>query len=150
MNNIDIFISAHRDFIEYPHNEVYKIITDQNTLSNKYDIKVYEESNYLIDTHTAVSYGAYLKYHDKTKENKKTVVLSTAHPYKFPIAVLNALDENNKECDEFKAISKLRNLSDVKTPKMIEELDKEYEKVVWDKDTAYNNALKLIKELCND
>ena len=108
--------------------------------------KVYEESKYLIDPHTAVSYGALLKYQKETIDKVKTVVLSTAHPYKFPVSVLSSLGIT---CDEeFKAISELENMTKINRPKMIKELDNFYKKEVWKKEEAYNKAIKLIKELC--
>ena len=56
--------------------------------------KLYKEENYLIDTHTAVSYGAYLKYLSKTNDKTKTLVVSTASPYKFAPSILEALGVN--------------------------------------------------------
>ncbi|GHV63948.1 threonine synthase [Bacteroidia bacterium] len=48
---------------------------------------VYGKYNYLIDTHTAVAFSAYKK---QSFENK-TVILSTASPYKFPQEVYEAI-----------------------------------------------------------
>jgi len=63
---------------------------------------VYNEFNYLVDPHTAVAYNAYLGYVAETKNNLKTVVVSTASPYKFPQAILEAF---NIDCnDPLKAI----------------------------------------------
>lgn len=53
---------------------------------------VYKEFNYLVDPHTAVAYNAYLQYVAETKNSLKTVVVSTASPYKFPQAILEAFD----------------------------------------------------------
>ena len=107
--------------------------------------KVYNENKYLIDPHTAVSYGALLKYRKDTKDNTKTVVLSTAHPYKFPVSVLDSLGESLDE--EFSAIASLEKMTGIVRPKMIKELDNSYKKEVWKKEEAYNKAIKLIKEL---
>lgn len=63
---------------------------------------IYNEFNYLVDPHTAVAYNAYLGYVAETKNNLKTVVVSTASPYKFPQAILEAF---NIDCnDPLKAI----------------------------------------------
>ncbi len=107
--------------------------------------KVYEDNHYLIDTHTAVGYGAYLKYQKESLDKTKTIVLSTAHPYKFPLAILNAL--GMEETDEFTAIDKLESLTGIKRPEMINKLNKEYKKTVFSKDEAYNKTKKLIEEL---
>lgn len=47
MNNLNIFICAHKDFNYYPKNkDVYKIITDKGTLNNNYELDIiYEENN---------------------------------------------------------------------------------------------------------
>lgn len=72
------FINPFNYFYGYSTNE-------EDTLKTIND--VYNNYNYLIDPHTAVSYNAYLQH----KCNTKTVILSTASPYKFPDTVLNAL-----------------------------------------------------------
>lgn len=54
----------------------------------------YEKHGYLMDTHTAVGYGATLQYLEKEEGGIPVVVASTASPYKFAPAVLSALHEN--------------------------------------------------------
>ena len=56
----------------------------------------YNKYEYLLDPHTAVAYNAYLQYVEETKDDKKTVVVSTASPYKFPQVVLEAFDINEE------------------------------------------------------
>ena len=73
--------------------------------------KVYDEYKYLIDPHTAVAYSAYLKYVNETKDNLKTVVVSTASPYKFPGSVLEAFNINVKDEEAVKALSNNFNLA---------------------------------------
>jgi threonine synthase len=53
--------------------------------------RVFRERDYLIDTHTAVAYGVLEKHRAATGDNVKTVVISTASPYKFCDSVLTAL-----------------------------------------------------------
>ena len=50
--------------------------------------KVWKESGYLIDTHTACGWSAARAF---GAENGPVVILSTASPYKFPAAVLSAV-----------------------------------------------------------
>ncbi|WP_234989778.1 hypothetical protein [Peptoniphilus asaccharolyticus] len=57
--------------------------------------KVFEEENYLIDPHTGVAKNIVDKL-----GLEKTVILSTASPYKFSSTVLEALGENLSD-DEF-------------------------------------------------
>ena len=44
---------------------------------------IYKDSNYVIDTHTAVAAGVYKKYVSETADHLPTVIASTASPYKF-------------------------------------------------------------------
>ena len=44
-----------------------------------------------MDPHTAVGRSALTQYRAETGDNRPAVVLSTASPYKFPAAVLDAL-----------------------------------------------------------
>ncbi len=51
----------------------------------------FENKNYLIDTHTAVAVDCYNKYVKDTGDCTKTVVVSTASPYKFPYDVCSSV-----------------------------------------------------------
>ena len=61
---------------------------------------VFEKQNYLCDTHTATGWAVAEDYVNQTGDNRPMVVLSTASAYKFPAAVLSAL-EKAPEMDEF-------------------------------------------------
>lgn len=54
---------------------------------------VFNTYGYLMDPHTAVAMGAYMDYvKDNPEEaNRHTVIASTAHPFKFPDAISQAL-----------------------------------------------------------
>ena len=54
--------------------------------------RVWREKGYLMDTHTAVAYGALEKYR-RENPHRTAVVLSTASPFKFTPAVLEAIGE---------------------------------------------------------
>ena len=85
----------------------------------------HEKYNYLIDTHTAVAYSAYLKYVNDNVDNLKTVVVSTASPYKFANSVLEAFDVKVSEEEAVKALSNKFNLSIPKVlnyPKVVREV----------------------------
>lgn len=61
----------------------------------KYSIaETYRDFNYLIDTHTAVGRSVLNKYRTREKDFSKTVILSTASPYKFTGSVVGALFDN--------------------------------------------------------
>ncbi len=58
--------------------------------------KVWQTHGYLMDTHTASGWAVAEDYVNQTGDTRPMVVLSTASPYKFPAAVLNAVEESGK------------------------------------------------------
>ena len=81
----------------------------------------FDEYGYIVDTHTAVALCAYEKYVDDTHDDTKTVILSTASPYKFVNDVLVAIGEK-PEKDELKALKKLENVTALPLPESLSEL----------------------------
>ena len=79
---------------------------------------VWEQEHYAIDTHTAVGVAVYEKV--RAADDTPTVLLSTASPYKFPHAVLTAMNGTCPE-DEFDAADTLA-AQGVKMPRQIAEL----------------------------
>ncbi len=77
--------------------------------------KVFETLGYLCDTHTATGWAVAEDYRVQTGDETPMVVLSTASPYKFPAAVLSALEEND-DPDEFGKMDRLEALTGVKMP----------------------------------
>ena len=77
--------------------------------------KVFRACGYLCDTHTATGWAVAEEYRNATGDQTPMVVLSTASPYKFPAAVLSALETSN-EPDEFKQMDRLAELTGVKMP----------------------------------
>lgn len=63
---------------------------------------MWEENGYLIDPHTAVAFDVLEQYRKETGDQTKTIVVSTASPFKFCDNVLGALGE--KELREGVAI----------------------------------------------
>ena len=62
---------------------------------------VFESDRYLMDTHTSIAWACLEKYRaDKDYDAVPAVVLSTASPYKFSAAVLEALGEELTGSDE--------------------------------------------------
>lgn len=84
--------------------------------------EVFSNSHYLIDPHTAVAYSVYKKYLNKTKDSKKTVILSTASPFKFSKSVCTALGINVTGLDDFELMDTLSKVSGIKVPKKLSEL----------------------------
>lgn len=90
---------------------------------NAKEIKhVYDETGYLLDTHTGVASCVYRKYLEETGDKTGTVIASTASPYKFADRVMEAVfgDESGK--DEFELIAEMEQASGVPVPQAIEEI----------------------------
>lgn len=86
-------------------------------------IKVlYEKTGYVIDTHTAVASTVYSKYKKETDDKTKTVIASTASPFKFTRSVMNAIDEKYDTMGDFELVDELSKLANVKVPNAIEEI----------------------------
>ena len=86
--------------------------------------KVYKESNYLMDTHTAVAYSVYKKYKEETKDNTKTIIVSTASPFKFTRSVIESIGEKFESMDDFELMKELSKMSKVDIPNAVNDLDK--------------------------
>ena len=84
--------------------------------------ELYEETGYVIDTHTAVAAAVYNKYKAQTKDEAKTVIASTASPFKFTRSVMEAIDEKYAAMDDFALVDELSRLANVKVPNAIEEI----------------------------
>ena len=79
--------------------------------------KLYAEKNYLCDTHTAVAVNVYEQYVDATGDNTPAVIASTASPYKFSKAVLEAVAPDAElPASEFEIVDKLNALTGVPVP----------------------------------
>lgn len=86
--------------------------------------QLYEQTGYVMDTHTAVAYAAYQKYKEATNDNTPMVIVSTASPYKFTKDVMIALDKDNQKYDAFTLMKKLQEVSGVKIPASIQDIEK--------------------------
>ena len=85
---------------------------------------LYEETGYVIDTHTAVAAGVYKKYKEETADSGvKTIIVSTASPYKFTRSVMNAIYQNKYDfMTDFELVDELSKISGVKIPQAIEDI----------------------------
>ena len=84
--------------------------------------KIYEDCGYVIDTHTSVAATVYDKYRKETGDTTKTVIASTASPYKFTRSVMNAIDSKYDSMGDFELVDELSKISNVKVPNAIEEI----------------------------
>lgn len=92
--------------------------TEEETME---EIKaVYDSANYVIDPHTAVAAKVGRKL-GEVRQNP-LVIVSTASPYKFPEAVLNALDIDTIAMSDEDMLAELKAKSNVEYPEAIIEL----------------------------
>ena len=89
--------------------------------------RVYKELGYLCDPHTAAGWAAAEGYVAATGDKTPTVVLSTASPYKFPVAVLTAIGGDTSGT-EFDQMQRLSSLTGVPIPKNLAGLQGKEEK----------------------
>ena len=83
---------------------------------------IYEKYSYTCDTHTAVAVKVYNDYKAATGDTTKTVIASTASPYKFSAAVLEALEKGNSDIDEYAKVDRIAELSDIPVPAALADL----------------------------
>ena len=83
---------------------------------------LYEKTGYVIDTHTAVAASVYNKYVEETGDQTKTVIASTASPFKFGRSVLNAIDSKYDALSDFEQIDELAKIANVEIPNAINEI----------------------------
>ncbi len=84
---------------------------------------LYEKTGYIIDTHTAVAAGVYHKYKEETKDTQtKTVIASTASPFKFTRSVMDAIDKKYDSMSDFELVDELSRIGNVAVPQAIEDI----------------------------
>lgn len=85
--------------------------------------ETFNDTGYVMDTHTAVAACAGKKYREETGDKTKMVIASTASPYKFTRSVMEAIDaEKYGDLGDFALVDELCTLSGVTVPKAIEEI----------------------------
>ncbi|MDR0531037.1 MAG: threonine synthase [Oscillospiraceae bacterium] len=78
---------------------------------------------YLSDTHTAVALHVLEEYRRETGDPTKTVVVSTASPYKFAASVLSAVTGRAAPANEFEALGLLEQTTGAPCPPPLRGLD---------------------------
>ena len=84
--------------------------------------KIYDNCGYVIDTHTAVAACVYEQYKAATGDNTKTVIASTASPYKFTRSVMAAIAPEKADDEDFALVDALSELSKVEIPDAVAEI----------------------------
>ena len=83
---------------------------------------MYNDFGYLLDPHTAVAYGVYLNRHKQGLDaGRHTVIMSTAHPYKFPPTIVKAL-ALTPYADPFDELKEISILTGMALPKPLLDL----------------------------
>jgi threonine synthase len=89
----------------------------------------FDTCGYVMDTHTAVAGAVYEAYRRETGDETKTLVVSTASPYKFAPSILRALEPDaagkihaDQIEDAFACVDELARISGVKIPGAVDEL----------------------------
>ncbi len=95
---------------------------------------IYKKYSYTCDTHTAVAVKVYEDYKKETGDTTKTIIASTASPYKFSASVLEALEGNKSDIDEYEMVDKLAELSNIPVPSALAELK--------DKPERFNDSIE--------
>ena len=84
--------------------------------------RIYKTYGYTCDTHTAVAVKVYQDYKAETGDTTKTLIASTASPYKFSSSVLSALDSGRVSEDEYAMVDELAEMSGIPVPAALSEL----------------------------
>jgi threonine synthase len=81
--------------------------------------KIFDEYSYTCDTHTAVAVKVYNDYVAETGDKTKTIIASTASPYKFSASVLEAIEGEKSTIDEYDMVDKLCEYSGYPIPESL-------------------------------
>ena len=86
--------------------------------------RIFDSTGYLIDTHTGVAAAVYGDYRAKSGDTAKTVIASTASPYKVSVSVMEAIagPESIRGKDGFEVVDALSSLCGVDVPAAVEEI----------------------------
>ncbi len=108
---------------------------------------LYDNTGYIIDTHTAVASTVYKKYEEDTQDTNKVVIASTASPFKFTRSVMNSIDAKYDNMGDFELVDELSKIGNVKVPNAIEEIRDA--KVLHDTVCEVEDMPKIVKGFLN-
>ena len=124
---------------------VYKVISNNfwSAWTNEKEIRetiksVYEDLDYLVDTHTAVALNVYDKYVISTGDMTKTIIASTASPFKFNESVARSIISSDEldGLSEFEMLNLLSQQTGWSIPNALQNLNEKpvLHKTVCDKE----------------
>jgi threonine synthase len=82
----------------------------------------FKDHGYLMDPHSAVGYSVLKKYWEETGDTRPVVLASTASPFKFNRAVLEAIGRDTSKKDEFTLLQELSTITGQPVPARLAEL----------------------------
>lgn len=104
--------------------------TEQQTCDAIHD--TFNKTAYTMDPHTGVGKWVYDRYKEETGDDRTTLLVSTASPFKFPGDVLKAIqgkkvsgnmaNEYNEKPDDLQILEQLSKLSGMEIPKPLQNL----------------------------
>lgn len=83
---------------------------------------IYKKYSYVCDPHTAVALNVYEQYRKATSDTSKTIVVSTASPFKFAGDVLEAIKGEKQDHGQPEMIDEIAKAAMARPPKQIESL----------------------------
>ncbi len=128
LSHMDGQDATKEDMMKLSQDGKYSVAITEKKISGEYATEeetygaiksFFEETGYVMDTHTAVAYAAYQKYKDESNDSRPMVIVSTASPYKFTKDVMMALDQKYEQEDAFALMDVLEKISSVSIPESI-------------------------------
>jgi threonine synthase len=112
--------------------------------------KIFDETNYLMDTHTAVAQAVGEKFIKEKGSTNPIIISSTAHFAKFPKDVYKAITNSETQLDDFKTLHEIQKLTKAKVPERLLELEhkeiKHTGKIAATKEAIEEKILEFIKK----
>ena len=108
-----------KEELEKIKNEFYGEFADDD-LTIKAIKDVFDNYGYLMDPHTAVGFAVYDKYISETNDSTHSVIMSTAHPFKFPEPIAKSLGLDME--DPYTILDEVSNIANIRFPEKLSEV----------------------------
>lgn len=108
---------------------------------------IYTHYSYVVDTHTAVGINVYQKYVNVTGDNARTVIASTASPFKFNESVARAIlgEDVIRGKNEFDLLEVLNAISNMEIPSGLKSL--ETKAILHDQSSSKLEMLNIVRNI---
>ena len=110
--------------------------------------ELFRETGYIIDTHTGIGHAVYEKYREETGDQTKTLIASTASPFKFAAHVSAAVDPAFHADDEFGYIDHLGEIGGMPVPAAVAEIRNA--PVLHDRETSQAGMKDMVEEILKE